>query len=64
MADVQHVHAWPLTEDKRMVTLHARVAADTARISAAIKAHLRTRYSIDHATLEVQGAVCGDMGTG
>jgi cobalt-zinc-cadmium efflux system protein len=65
--DVHHVHAWSLTEDKRMVTLHARVAetagtAETARISAAIKAHLRTRYRIDHATVEVEGGVCADEG--
>ena len=66
--DVHHVHAWSLTEDKRMVTLHARVAetvgaADAARISAAIKARLRDHYHIDHATVEVEvegGAVCGD----
>ena len=67
--DVHHVHAWSLTEDKRMVTLHARVAetvgaADAARISAAIKAHLRDHYRIDHATVEVEGAVCGDAGQG
>ena len=67
--DVHHVHAWSLTEDKRMVTLHARVAetagtADTARISAAIKARLRDHYRIEHATVEVEGAVCGDDGAG
>jgi cobalt-zinc-cadmium efflux system protein len=65
--DVHHVHAWSLTEDKRMMTLHARVAdtvgaADTARISAAIKTHLRERYGITHATVEVEGEVCGDEG--
>ena len=67
--DVHHVHAWSLTEDKRMVTLHARVAetvgaADAARISAAIKARLRERFQVEHATVEVEGAVCGDVGRG
>ncbi len=66
--DVHHVHAWSLTEDKRMVTLHVRVAetvgaAEAARISAGIKAHLRERYGIEHATVEVEGAVCGDAGS-
>jgi cobalt-zinc-cadmium efflux system protein len=67
--DVHHVHAWSLPEDKRMATLHVRVAetagtADAARISAAVKAHLRERYRIEHATVEVEGAVCGDAGRG
>jgi cobalt-zinc-cadmium efflux system protein len=63
--DVHHVHAWSLTEDKRMATLHVRVidpAADAARISAAVKARLRERFRIEHATVEVEGAVCGDVG--
>lgn len=53
---VHHVHAWSLTQDRPMVTLHARVA-DVARahdISAAIKSRLRARYGVDHVTVEVE----------
>ena len=63
--DVHHVHAWSLTEDKRMATLHVRVAGPRRRraaISAAVKAHLRDRFRIEHATVEVEGDVCGDVG--
>lgn len=63
--DVHHVHAWSITQDRPMVTLHARIAEDagpgeTARISAAIKAHLRARYRIDHATVEIEQGQCAD----
>lgn len=63
--DVHHVHAWSLTQDRPMVTLHARTAEDagpgqTARISAAIKARLRTRYGVDHATVEIEHGECAD----
>lgn len=62
VVDVHHVHAWSLTEDKRMATLHVRAAdgTDAARLSAAVKARLRERFGIAHATVEVEGEVCGD----
>lgn len=60
--DVHHVHAWSLSENKRMATLHVRVAepAEAESIKAAVKARLRARYRIEHATVEVEGEVCGD----
>jgi cobalt-zinc-cadmium efflux system protein len=60
--DVHHVHAWSLTEAKRMATLHVKAAdrGDAARISAAVKARLRERYGIEHATVEVECETCGD----
>jgi cobalt-zinc-cadmium efflux system protein len=55
--DMHHVHLWSLTEDRRMATLHVKVAdpADAARIAATVKARLRERFRIDHATVEVDG---------
>ncbi len=53
---VHHVHAWSLTQDRPMVTLHACVA-DVARaqeISQAIKARLKSRFCVDHVTVEVE----------
>ena len=67
--DVHHVHAWSLTQERPMVTLHARIAegagtSETARIAAAIKAHLRVRYGITHATVEIEHGECADAAQG
>jgi len=61
--DIHHVHAWSLTQDRPMVTLHARVADvhDGDRAASAIKALLRTRYGVDHATVEIECAACADV---
>lgn len=58
---VHHIHAWSLSEDKRMATLHVRVAdlAAAARVSAAVKARLHDRFRIAHATVEVEDAAGG-----
>ncbi|MFM9846678.1 MAG: cation diffusion facilitator family transporter [Hyphomicrobiaceae bacterium] len=53
---VHHVHAWSLTQDRPMVTLHACVS-DVARardISQAIKSRLRVGYGVDHVTVEME----------
>jgi cobalt-zinc-cadmium efflux system protein len=61
--DVHHVHAWSLTQDRVMVTLHACTEQPdrAAEIIAAIKDRLRTRYGIDHATVELEVGHCSDM---
>ena len=45
-----------------MVTLHARIAepGDAARVTGAIKAHLRERYGVTHATVEIECEACAD----
>ena len=60
--DVHHVHAWSLTQDKPMITLHARIAeaADGDRIASAIKAVLHKRYGVHHATIEIEREACAD----
>jgi cobalt-zinc-cadmium efflux system protein len=59
---VHHVHAWSLTEDRRLMTLHARVSqsAPPERVAAAIKARLKTCYGVVHATVEVEHRDCAD----
>ena len=54
--DIHHVHAWSLTQDKPMITLHARIADVHGgdRIASAIKGVLRQRYGVDHATVEIE----------
>ena len=62
--DVHHVHAWSITPERPMVTLHARLSdgADADAAIRAIKARLRTRFSIDHATVEIERGACADHG--
>lgn len=60
--DIHHVHAWSLTQDKPMVTLHARVADISGgdRIASAIKRVLHDQYGVDHATVEIECGACAD----
>jgi cobalt-zinc-cadmium efflux system protein len=60
--DIHHVHAWSLTQDKPMITLHARIADlhGGDRIASAIKGVLRQRYGVDHATVEIECDACAD----
>lgn len=59
--DVHHVHAWSITQERPMVTLHARLCdgdADTA--IHAIKQRLRERFGVTHATVEIEQGDCAD----
>ena len=60
--DVHHVHAWSITPDRPMVTLHARICdgADVDLTIRAIKARLHSRFAVDHATVEIEREVCAD----
>ncbi len=60
--EVHHLHAWSITEKRRMMTLHARVAPNVSpeRITAAIKARLDERFGIAHATVEIEHDDCAD----
>jgi cobalt-zinc-cadmium efflux system protein len=53
---VHHVHAWSITQERRMLTLHARVDSSITggAAIAAIKTRLHDRFGIDHATVEVE----------
>ena len=56
--DVHHVHAWSLTPERPMLTLHARIAdlGDSERITHAIKSRLRERFGVDHVTVQIERA--------
>lgn len=53
---VHHLHAWQLTETRRMMTLHLRVAggADGPAIADAVRRRLHDEHDIDHATIEIE----------
>jgi cobalt-zinc-cadmium efflux system protein len=59
---IHHVHAWCLTEDRPIMTLHARIspAALPEEVAAAIKARLKKCYGIVHATIEIEHRGCAD----
>ena len=60
--DVHHVHAWSISQERPMVTLHASVAANTDSAVAVreIKRELAQHFRITHATVEIEYDACGD----
>jgi cobalt-zinc-cadmium efflux system protein len=60
--DIHHVHAWSITEERPMVTLHARIrdGADAEATVLAIKNRLADRFGIAHATIETEHGACAD----
>ena len=60
--DVHHVHAWSISEERPMVTLHANVSESTKAADAVrdIKRMLAEHFSITHATVEIEYGACGD----
>jgi cobalt-zinc-cadmium efflux system protein len=63
VAEVHHVHAWSLTEEQPLVTLHVRCTpgADTQSIIPAINRRLKDRFGITHSTIQVDPGDCQDQ---
>ncbi len=61
--EVHHVHAWSITPERPMVTLHARVAENAPRdaVIRAIKDRLSRQFNVGHATVEIEGERCADV---
>ena len=62
--EVHHVHVWSITQSRRMVTLHALICdtEDSDRAVRGIKARLKERFGLDHATVEIERGACADAG--
>jgi len=62
LEDVHHIHAWSLTPDRPLLTLHARVtaSADPQATLVRIKQVLANRFGIDHSTVQIECGDCGD----
>jgi cobalt-zinc-cadmium efflux system protein len=62
VTDVHHVHAWMLTTERPLVTLHVCLApsADAHAALGAIKARLKDRFGIAHSTVQIDPADCLD----
>jgi cobalt-zinc-cadmium efflux system protein len=64
VSSIHHVHAWSLTGESPMVTLHAEISEDADRQQAltAILARLRERLGIEHATVQIECGQCAAPG--
>jgi cobalt-zinc-cadmium efflux system protein len=62
VVEVHHVHAWSLTAEQPMVTLHVRCKpdADPRSIIPDINRRLKTRFGITHSTIQVDHTDCLD----
>ena len=58
------MHVWSITQSRRMVTLHACIGEDedSDLIVKSIKARLKERFGLDHATVEIERGTCADAG--
>jgi cobalt-zinc-cadmium efflux system protein len=54
--DIHHVHAWMLTMERPLITLHARIesGADQQGTLHAIQHALAGRFGIEHATVQIE----------
>jgi len=62
VVDIHHVHAWSISQERPMVTLHADIEPGTDSMLAVreIKQLLAQHFDITHATVEVEYGACGD----
>jgi cobalt-zinc-cadmium efflux system protein len=62
LEDVHHIHAWSLTSQMPLITLHAQVGdtADAQAVLKRIKQVLASRFGIDHSTVQIERGHCGD----
>lgn len=60
--DIHHIHVWSLTQERPMITLHARVVAgtDTDGVTAEIVRRLRDHHGVGHATVQIEYGRCAD----
>lgn len=56
VVEVHHVHAWMLTPERNLVTLHARIGqgADDGLVLRRIHDELRQRFGVGHATVQIE----------
>ena len=60
--DIHHVHAWMLTDERPLMTLHATLAPGAGSHAAlvAIRRFLEERYGVGHATIQIEPHGCAD----
>ncbi|MET4699209.1 cobalt-zinc-cadmium efflux system protein [Constrictibacter sp. MBR-5] len=60
--DVHHVHAWSLTPERPLLTMHATIAedADHDAVLHRLQREVAERYGIEHATIQLERGRCTD----
>ena len=58
--DIHHIHAWSLTGETPMLTLHATLqdGADRHAALTAVMQRLHERFGVDHATVQIEEGEC------
>ena len=58
--EVHHIHAWSLTGETPMITLHATLqdGADRHAALTAVMQRLHERFGVDHATVQIEEGEC------
>jgi cobalt-zinc-cadmium efflux system protein len=66
IVEIHHVHAWCLSAEQVMVTLHVRGTerADPARMIPALNQRLTERFGIAHSTIQIESEDCADADCG
>ena len=54
------MHAWSLTQERPLVTLHVRIREDAGpdELLQAVNARLAERFNVDHATVQIEKVAC------
>ena len=62
--EIHHVHAWELTPQRPLLTLHATIgeAVDGESVIGRIKAVLHEAFGIEHSTVQIERGDCPDEG--
>ncbi len=60
VSNIHHVHAWSMTGEAPIVTLHAQLVEDVDRQQtlAVILERLGTRFGVEHATVQIEEGDC------
>lgn len=60
LEDVHHLHIWSLTQERNLVTLHARISenANSDDILKAISDRLQDKFRIQHITVQIEKSAC------
>lgn len=60
LQDVHHLHIWSLTQERNLVTLHARISenANSDDILKAISDRLQDKFRIQHITVQIEKSTC------
>jgi len=61
--EVHHIHAWSLTAERTMVTLHVRCAPGTppGDVIPAVAQRLRQHFGVEHSTIQLDCEDCADQ---